>query len=229
MATITTLGAGMNGLTTAMLLARDGHEVTVLERDPGRRPRRPRRGTGGSGGAWASSATCTSRCRAGPGDGARRPTSSTTLRGGRRAALQPGRRPPGAAPGPVQPATTGSRRHRPPPGARGGRGAAVELGPPASRWCAASPSPGSRGRPRVSGLPHVAGVRTEEGGSIRADLVVDCPGRPSRLSDWLADAGARPPAEERENSGVRRLRPALPARRRAGPPRWPPCSSTTLR
>src|SRR4051812_38020031 len=34
MARIVVLGAGMNGLTTAMLLARDGHEVTVLERDP---------------------------------------------------------------------------------------------------------------------------------------------------------------------------------------------------
>src|SRR3954465_15820271 len=34
MATITVLGAGMTGLTTAMLLAGDGHEVTVLERDP---------------------------------------------------------------------------------------------------------------------------------------------------------------------------------------------------
>ena len=39
MAQILVLGAGLGGLTTAMLLARDGHEVTVLERDPaGRRP-----------------------------------------------------------------------------------------------------------------------------------------------------------------------------------------------
>ena len=34
MAKIVVTGAGMNGLTTAMLLAGDGHEVTVLERDP---------------------------------------------------------------------------------------------------------------------------------------------------------------------------------------------------
>ncbi len=33
MATIVVLGAGMNGLSLAMLLAQDGHEVTVLERD----------------------------------------------------------------------------------------------------------------------------------------------------------------------------------------------------
>ena len=34
MAEILVLGAGLTGLTTAMLLARDGHDVTVLERDP---------------------------------------------------------------------------------------------------------------------------------------------------------------------------------------------------
>src|SRR5690242_7828844 len=34
MANILVHGAGLAGLTTAMLLARDGHQVTVLERDP---------------------------------------------------------------------------------------------------------------------------------------------------------------------------------------------------
>ena len=34
MASILVVGGGMGGLSTAMLLARDGHEVTVLERDP---------------------------------------------------------------------------------------------------------------------------------------------------------------------------------------------------
>src|SRR6478735_6431581 len=33
MAQIVVMGAGLNGLTTGMLLARDGHQVTVLERD----------------------------------------------------------------------------------------------------------------------------------------------------------------------------------------------------
>ena len=34
MADILVLGGGLNGLSTAALLARDGHQVTVLERDP---------------------------------------------------------------------------------------------------------------------------------------------------------------------------------------------------
>src|SRR5688500_3938504 len=35
------LGAGICGLGTALLLARDGHEVTILERDPGPVPDSP--------------------------------------------------------------------------------------------------------------------------------------------------------------------------------------------
>src|SRR2546430_15253265 len=38
MAEIFVLGAGLCGLSTAMLLARDGHQVTILERDPAAPP-----------------------------------------------------------------------------------------------------------------------------------------------------------------------------------------------
>src|SRR5215471_15170399 len=41
MAKIVVLGAGLAGLATAMLLNRDGHRVTVLERDPAEPPARP--------------------------------------------------------------------------------------------------------------------------------------------------------------------------------------------
>ena len=50
MSTIVVTGAGMNGVATAILLARDGHEVTVLERIRRRRPLPARPGSGGSGG-----------------------------------------------------------------------------------------------------------------------------------------------------------------------------------
>src|SRR3954454_561535 len=41
MTTIVILGAGIAGLSTAMLLTGDGHDVTVLERDPEYPPDRP--------------------------------------------------------------------------------------------------------------------------------------------------------------------------------------------
>ena len=45
MARIIVIGAGVGGLTSGMLLARDGHDVTVLERDPAPPP-------GGPDDAW---------------------------------------------------------------------------------------------------------------------------------------------------------------------------------
>ena len=61
MAEILVLGAGLTGLTTAMLLARDGHDVTVLERDPAEPPPPARRRPGPAGTAPGSpsSASCT--------------------------------------------------------------------------------------------------------------------------------------------------------------------------
>jgi hypothetical protein len=52
-----------------------------------------------------------------------------------------------------------------------------------------------------TGIPHATGVRTRAGESITADLVLDMSGRRSPLPAWLRDIGARPPAEELEDSG----------------------------
>jgi 2-polyprenyl-6-methoxyphenol hydroxylase-like FAD-dependent oxidoreductase len=51
------------------------------------------------------------------------------------------------------------------------------------------------------GVTHVVGVRTAEGEVLRADLVVDCMGRRSPLPSLLEAAGARRPAEELDDSG----------------------------
>ncbi len=51
------------------------------------------------------------------------------------------------------------------------------------------------------GTPHVSGVRTGGGEHLRADLVVDATGRGSQLTRWLAQAGIEPVIEEVEASG----------------------------
>ena len=53
----------------------------------------------------------------------------------------------------------------------------------------------------AGGVPHVVGVRTDAGEDMRADLVVDAAGRRSALPTWLTDVGARPPVEERADCG----------------------------
>jgi 2-polyprenyl-6-methoxyphenol hydroxylase-like FAD-dependent oxidoreductase len=57
------------------------------------------------------------------------------------------------------------------------------------------------GASALPGVPHVTGVRTKDGESIPADLVVDMSGRRSALPGWLSEIGARDPAEELEDSG----------------------------
>jgi 2-polyprenyl-6-methoxyphenol hydroxylase-like FAD-dependent oxidoreductase len=52
-----------------------------------------------------------------------------------------------------------------------------------------------------SSIPHVIGVRTEAGEELRADLVVDAMGRRSPLPRWLEETGAAPLHEETEPSG----------------------------
>lgn len=51
------------------------------------------------------------------------------------------------------------------------------------------------------GTPGTAGVRTASGEEIRADLVVDATGRRTQSASWLAELGGRPPYMESENSG----------------------------
>ena len=57
------------------------------------------------------------------------------------------------------------------------------------------------GASAIDGVPHVAGVCTSNGDELRADLVVDATGRQSRSPQWLMAIGARPPYEEQEDCG----------------------------
>jgi 2-polyprenyl-6-methoxyphenol hydroxylase-like FAD-dependent oxidoreductase len=51
------------------------------------------------------------------------------------------------------------------------------------------------------GVPRVAGVVTDDGEQVRADLVVDAMGRRTPSDAWLADLGAAPPQRTAEDSG----------------------------
>jgi 2-polyprenyl-6-methoxyphenol hydroxylase-like FAD-dependent oxidoreductase len=54
---------------------------------------------------------------------------------------------------------------------------------------------------RYNGTPHVSGVRTDAGEELYADLVVDAMGRRSQLPRWLGSAGAASVHEEVEDAG----------------------------
>ena len=53
----------------------------------------------------------------------------------------------------------------------------------------------------VAGVPHVTGVRTDTGKELRADLVVDAMGRRTRAAEWIGGLGTRPPHVQAEDKG----------------------------
>jgi 2-polyprenyl-6-methoxyphenol hydroxylase-like FAD-dependent oxidoreductase len=203
MARITVLGAGMTGLTAAMLLARDGHDVTVLERDPAGPPpldhaweQWERPGVG----QFRRAHYMLPRWRAEIEESLPEVLDELAAAGGRR--LNVLQAVPEERRGPLRPddarfETITARRPvleavlarvaEGTPGVRIRRGVAVTGFVP--------------GSPTTPEIPHVGGVLTADGERIGSDLVVDCRGRRARLADWLCAIGARPPAEERDDSG----------------------------
>jgi 2-polyprenyl-6-methoxyphenol hydroxylase-like FAD-dependent oxidoreductase len=216
MAEILVLGAGLTGLTTAMLLARDGHDVTVLERDADPPPGAPAES------AW------TGWDRAGVAQFRQlhlmlprwREVMETELPSVLEALRAAG-------------GLDHNALHHRPVGQTGGwqpgdeRFALVTARRPvleAAVAAAAEGCPGLRIRRavRVTGLltsdagavPHVVGVRTDSG-DVRAELVVDAGGRRSTVTRWIVDAGGRAPVEERADCGFvyygRHYRGSMPA------------------
>jgi 2-polyprenyl-6-methoxyphenol hydroxylase-like FAD-dependent oxidoreductase len=197
MATITILGAGVAGLTTAMLLAGDGHDVTVLERDPAPPADDPWQDWPRPGvnqfrlphyllPRWWTElqAVLPDAAAAMPAAGATRVNPLTELppemRGDttdddRRFDTVTARRPV------LEAALAGAAQATGVTVRRGVRVTGVVLD-------------------RRSPVPRVTGVTTTAG-PVHADLVVDCGGRRSGLPGWLAAAGSRPPTEERADSG----------------------------
>jgi 2-polyprenyl-6-methoxyphenol hydroxylase-like FAD-dependent oxidoreductase len=59
------------------------------------------------------------------------------------------------------------------------------------------------GTERLPGRPHIQGVLTDTGQAVLADLVVDAGGRGSEMVKWLSEVGAPRPLEERQDTGFR--------------------------
>jgi 2-polyprenyl-6-methoxyphenol hydroxylase-like FAD-dependent oxidoreductase len=70
----------------------------------------------------------------------------------------------------------------------------------------------------AGGVPHVIGVRSKEGEEFHADLIVDAMGRRSRFTDWMRAIGARPPYEESFDAGFAYYSRHYKARAGAGLP-----------
>jgi 2-polyprenyl-6-methoxyphenol hydroxylase-like FAD-dependent oxidoreductase len=203
--TVLIIGAGICGLGTALLLARDGHDVTVLEADDDPRPDSPQ----AAWTQWARKGVAQFRQPHNFMPGLRLlleaelPDVQDALRSAgasRYDLLNP--LPPVFAdrsPRPIddQLWTYTARR-------------------PVAEWVFArvvddesrvTVRRGVRvtgllsGPETVTGVPHVIGVRTSEREELRADLVIDATGRQSRSAAWLRERGARPPYEEQADSG----------------------------
>src|SRR5689334_13272433 len=207
-AEILVLGAGLNGLSTAMLLARDGHQVTVLERDPAAPPGLAEAGPEQAWEAWERRGVSQFRLphvmlprwrelmerelpevlREVLGAGGPRLNLLAMLPEARRGPLRAGdeRFETVTARRPVLEAAMAAVAGRVP-------GVAVRRGVAVTGLLADPPAPGRATR--------IRGVLAAGGQALRADLVVDCCGRRSPLGSWLAAIGAPRPAEEREDCG----------------------------
>jgi 2-polyprenyl-6-methoxyphenol hydroxylase-like FAD-dependent oxidoreductase len=203
MTRIVVLGAGICGLAAALLLHRDGHEVTVLERDPEPAPVSvddaweiwPRDGVT----QFHQPHYLQPRGRIMLEDELPDIVAALDAVGGLRFdALRV--MPPSIA---DRTPREGDERfktitaRRPVLEQALGRAAEAETGLAINR--------GVRVRELVmtsyDGTPHVSGVRTDSGEKLCADLVVDAMGRRSGLPGWLESGGAHPVHEEVEDSG----------------------------
>jgi 2-polyprenyl-6-methoxyphenol hydroxylase-like FAD-dependent oxidoreductase len=216
MAQIIVLGAGLTGLSAAMLLARDGHEVTVLERDPA-----PPAGPDTAWEGWDRPGVnqfrlphlMLPRWRALMSTLLPDVLASLDAAGGLSAnlieLLPPQMR------GPLRPDDDRfaiSTARRPVLEAVLAQAAAATAGLTISRGTQVT---GLLSTGTPGGVPHIGGVLTAGGRTLRADLVVDCGGRRSALPSWLAAVGVRGPEQERADCGfvyyAMHLRGAMPS------------------
>ena len=199
------IGGGICGLGTALLLARDGHDVTVLERDNDPCPDSPT----AAWDTWQRKGVAQFRQPHNFMPGLRRlleeelPDVQEALRdagASRYDLLHP--LPPSitdAAPRAIDEQLWTYTARRPVGEWVFGRVVERERNITIRR--------GTRvagliaGTQAFDGAPHVEGVRADDGEEFRADLVIDASGRQSHAPAWLQALGARPPYEAQTDSG----------------------------
>jgi 2-polyprenyl-6-methoxyphenol hydroxylase-like FAD-dependent oxidoreductase len=197
------LGGGLCGLAAALLLARDGHAVTVLERDDAAVPESPEVAWEGwrRGGVaqFRQAHYMTPRGRevleTSLPDVAAALEAAGALRFDTLGLMPPTIADRAPRPGDERFVTLTARR--PVIEMVVGRAAEAEPGVDVRRGVEVT---GLEVR-ELDGLPHVGGVRTADGAVLPAALVVDATGRRSCTPGWLEDAGAAAPEEEAEDSG----------------------------
>ncbi len=203
--TITVAGGGMCGLAAAMMLADDGHEVTVLERDPAPPPPDLEQAFDGwdrrsvaqfglahillAGGTRILEQQVPTAFELLAGNGGYRLNLVTfllSLQAGAevtpdddRFELVTGRR------STLEWALATAAADHP--------GVAVRRGD-AIAGLTTGPSV-------IEGVPHVTGFRLNTGEEVVGDIAIDATGRRSPTLDWLADIGAVAPIDHNEDSG----------------------------
>jgi 2-polyprenyl-6-methoxyphenol hydroxylase-like FAD-dependent oxidoreductase len=203
MASVVMVGGGIAALTTAMLLADDGHQVTVLERDPAG-PTDPyaawedweRRGVS----QFRLPHLFVSRFRVELEQELPRVVKALdevgTLRFNTLALAPPDRAGERLASDRDYEILTGRRPVMESVVARAAEatpGLTIRRGVAVTGLIAEQPS--------TSAAVRVTGAGTADGERVTGDLVVDASGRRSSLARWLRGCGAAPPAEEMEDSG----------------------------
>jgi 2-polyprenyl-6-methoxyphenol hydroxylase-like FAD-dependent oxidoreductase len=202
-ANIIVLGGGVCGLAAGLMLARDGHDVTLLERDPQPVPATPeeawerweRDGVAQFRQAHYLHARATHVIKNELPDVRDALFDAGAARLDPVCGLPPGITDTSRRPGDERLATATARRTTieqvlavaadEQPRLEVRRGVGVT-------WLRKSAR---------SGIPHFHGVRTDSGEELEADLIVDAMGRRSTLPKWLAEAGCAPVHEEAEDSG----------------------------
>ena len=205
MPAIVICGGGAVGLSAAMILARDGHEVTVLEGDANPVPPTP----ASAWEQWDRSGVAQFRQPHNLFPRFRQildeelPGTVDRLVAAGCVWVDPmSRLPPSitdTAPRPGDDRFRFVTGRRPVVEAALAAAAAEEQGVEVRRGARVA---GLRTGPSVvDGVPHVTGVHLADGTEVAADLVVDAMGRRSRLGEWLGAVGGRQPYSEAEDCG----------------------------